>query len=107
LFLIWQRCIGGLLTPNDNVTGEAPNFLAAIELVKDEISIVILAACLWAYIMLEPVEYPEEIARGRGVRGSLTGGRLHRRTPEKRWVTASPPKIRVVIHMRASSSTSI
>ena len=61
--------MGGLLTPNDNVTGEAPNFLAAIDAVKDEISIVILAACLGTYIMLEPVEYPEEIVRGMGVRG--------------------------------------
>ena len=73
LFLIWRRCMGGLFTPNDNVTSEAPNFLAA-NVVKDEISIVILAVCLGMYIMLEPVEYPEEIARGRRVRGFSPGG---------------------------------
>jgi hypothetical protein len=94
--------MGGLLIPKDNITGEAPNFLATIDAVKDEISIVILAVCLGTYIILEPVEYLE----GR-FRGSLTGGRLHRRTPEKRWVTARPPNIRVVIHMPASSSTLI
>jgi len=56
--LIWRRCMGGLLTPNDTVTDEAPNFFAAIDGAKDEISVVILAVCLGTYIMLEAVEYP-------------------------------------------------
>ena len=58
LLLIRRRCMGGLLTPDDDVTDKAPNFFAAIDAVKDEISIVILAVCLGTYIILEPVEYP-------------------------------------------------
>jgi hypothetical protein len=66
LFLVWRRCIGG---PNNNVTGEAPDFLATIDTVKDEISIVILAVCLGTHIILEPVEYLEGRFKGLSHRG--------------------------------------
>ena len=53
LFLVWRRvgCHLGLAV--DKVAGKAPDFFLAVEAVKDEISVFVLAVGIGANVILE------------------------------------------------------
>ena len=53
LFLVWGRGKCHFWLPIDKVSGETPDFFLAIETVKDEISVFVLAVGVGTNVILE------------------------------------------------------
>jgi hypothetical protein len=106
LFLVWGGVWCYLWFAIDKVAGKTPDFFLAIETVKDEISVFVLAVGIGTNVKLEPIMIIGNPLHkvGRVIK-QLTRGRLHRRTPENRWVTERPPNMCVVMSIPAFSST--
>jgi hypothetical protein len=105
LFLVWGRveCYLGLAI--DKVAGKTPDFFLAIETVKDEISVFVLAVSIGTDVILERIMIVGNRFTWWIEYNQLTRGRLHKRTPENRWVTERPPIMCVVMSIPTLSST--